>query len=1112
MPLSKLCSAVLPLVFATLCLPFVFAETLEANKSAVTSEAELAGKAIQVPDGFALKTVASEPNLANGVSFCFDPAGRIFVAETYRVGKGAEDNRSHMDWLDDDLAARTVADRRGYLQRHLGDKIHKFQEVSEQVRLLEDRDGDGLYESSSVFSTGYKNLEDGIAAGVLWHNDRLLFTCIPSLWELRDRDGDGKAEERRELATGFGVRTSFYGHDLHGLCEGPDGKIYFSIGDRGLNVQTTDGALVNPSSGAVLRCQPDGSHLELYATGLRNPQELAFNEFGDLFTVDNNSDSGDKARLVYIVEGMDAGWRMPFQYLTDRGPFNREKIWELQNDDQPASIVPPVAHITDGPSGLVHYPGTGLPKGYDGAFFVVDFRGASATSGVREFYIEQQGANYRLTNYKTFVNGVLASDCDFGPNGDFYILDWVEGWSGPGKGRIQRVTSNDSDTVKQRADMQAAMHKLPNASVSELIALLGHANMRVRQASQRRLVEMGEASLAPLKDLAANQGAPLFSRFHAIWALGELAEDRTEVFENIAQLCDGTNPEVRAQAARTLERAARSSDNVRAHLGDKLLPLLADSSPRVRSLTAITLGKLRDARSMPALVQLAAKNGNDPILRHAIATALSASQPDSKLVEAARNANDLQRLVLVVALGKLKAPSVAQFLNDSSNRVALEAARIIWDAPVPSASTQLAELIDHISSNSDPLARRVLAANVSKRLPENLHAIIRFACRTDLSDPLRELAWELVRTWPAPSSRDSVNGDSRPLDSRPAAEVTSALRDSLSKLQDISGANPGGLIVAAEFGIDDAYRPLLAVLSNDTQPEAVQALALAAFGKAPDSIVHQAIDAALKSPRESVRAAARKLWANRFPAEAVDHLAHALDSGAMHERQSALDTLAGLGSPAASAVIDGWLKRLESGECPAALQIEVLEAAAKSGDTHLVQQQKQFIDKLVSDGPLKKYSGCLAGGDAERGRKIFETNDTLACRRCHSVKPGETLVGPCLANVGGQRKPEEILESIVLPNAKISEGFETAILQLDSGKIVTGIIRHETDSKIELVDAEAKTIVVDPSTVESRVKGKSAMPENLMDHTTQRELRDLLAFLTQLKTTEPAPATNAGDK
>src|SRR5215475_3779476 len=169
MALHKNCSATLALALTMIfCVSFVSAETPQSSQPVISSEAELAAKAMQVPEGFSLKTVASEPNLANGVSFCFDPRGRIFVAETYRVGKGIEDDRSHMDWLDDDLAARTVADRREYLKRHMGKRIDEFTRVSEQVRLLEDRDSDGIYEFSSVFSTDYKNIEDGTAAGVLW--------------------------------------------------------------------------------------------------------------------------------------------------------------------------------------------------------------------------------------------------------------------------------------------------------------------------------------------------------------------------------------------------------------------------------------------------------------------------------------------------------------------------------------------------------------------------------------------------------------------------------------------------------------------------------------------------------------------------------------------------------------------------------------------------------------------------------------------------------------------------------------------------------------------------------------------------------------------------------
>jgi quinoprotein glucose dehydrogenase len=415
-----------------------------AQGEIISPKAKLAAKAFQLPEGFTLTTVASEPQTANGVAFCFDPKGRIFIAETYRVKKGIEDNREHMNWLDDDLAAQSVADRREYVKRRMGDKIGDYTKESEVVRLLEDRDGDGTYESSSVFSTDYKNIEDGTAAGVYWCNDRLLFACIPALWELRDDDHDGKAEKRRALATGFGVHFALYGHDLHGFCTGPDGKVYVSIGDRGLNVETPAGRLFNPNSGAVLRFNPDGSDLELFATGLRNPQELAFNEFGDLFTVDNNSDSGDQARLVHIVEGMEVGWRMSFQYLDDRGPFNREKIWKPQNADQPASIVPPLANIAKGPSGLTYYPGTGLPAAYNGAFFLVDFLGGATNSGIREFHVEQAGATYKLTDYKPFLTGVLATDCDFGPSGDMYILDWVEGWNGPGVGRTHRLVCDDA--------------------------------------------------------------------------------------------------------------------------------------------------------------------------------------------------------------------------------------------------------------------------------------------------------------------------------------------------------------------------------------------------------------------------------------------------------------------------------------------------------------------------------------------------------------------------------------------------------------------------------------------------------------------------------------------
>src|SRR6266478_5289602 len=196
-------------------------------------------------------------------------------------------------------------------KKHLKDKFATYEVAHDRVRLIEDTDGDGVADKATVFADGFHSAADGIGAGVLARKGNVYYTCIPNLWLLRDTKGENKADVKKSLSHGYGVHVAFLGHDLHGLRFGPDGKIYFSCGDRGLNVKTKEGATIfNPDSGAVLRCDPDGSNLELVATGLRNPQELAFDQYGNLFAVDNNSDSGDKARWVYIVDGGDSGWRM----------------------------------------------------------------------------------------------------------------------------------------------------------------------------------------------------------------------------------------------------------------------------------------------------------------------------------------------------------------------------------------------------------------------------------------------------------------------------------------------------------------------------------------------------------------------------------------------------------------------------------------------------------------------------------------------------------------------------------------------------------------------------------------------------------------------------------
>ncbi len=488
-----------------------------------SDEGEKAIKRFQLPEGFQAELVAAEPMLANPVAFCIDEKGRFFVAETFRLHDGVSDNRHHMDWLVNDIACMTIEDRIQYHREKLGADFDKWATEHDRVRMVWDANGDGKADRDTVFSDGYNRLEDGLGSGVLAYNGNVYFTCIPDLWLLRDEDGDGKAEVKKSLQSGYGIRTSFIGHDLHGLIMGPDGKLYFSIGDRGMNVKTPTGDVVATECGSVVRCNLDGSQLELYHTGLRNPQELAFDAWGNLFTGDNNSDSGDRARLVPIVEGGDSGWRMPFQYVerpTPRGPWNEDKLWTPRHDAQPAYIVPPIINFGDGPSGLAFNPGIGLPEKFANHFLLADFRGGSAISGIRHFRLEPDGASFKVADDGIFAWRIVATDVDFGYDGCIYALDWVEGWDKPAKGRIYRLYSPELKSAGQEVAKLVAngIEKLPS---DQLTTLLNHRDMRVRLRAQWALAERGKESIAIFSDIARG-GPSLFARLHGIWGLGQI--------------------------------------------------------------------------------------------------------------------------------------------------------------------------------------------------------------------------------------------------------------------------------------------------------------------------------------------------------------------------------------------------------------------------------------------------------------------------------------------------------------------------------------------------------------------------------------------------------------
>src|SRR5262249_33279970 len=151
------------------------------------------------------------------------------------------------------------------------------------------------------------------------------------------------------------------------------------------------------------------------------------------------------------------------------------------------------------------------------------------------------------------------------------------------------------------------------------------------------------------------------------------------------------------------------------------------------------------------------------------------------------------------------------------------------------------------------------------------------------------------------------------------------------------------------------------------------------------------------------------------------------------------------------------------------------------------------------------YREALAGGNARRGRAVFTDKAETECLRCHKARarggeiPGGE-VGPDLSGVGGQHDRAYILESIVDPTKQIAQAFESVVLATSDGQVITGVFRGEDDKAVHLMTAEGKPVDVPKDSIEERKRGPSAMPADLAPKLSKSELRDLVEFLSTLKT------------
>lgn len=1080
-----------------------------------SDEAQKAIARFQIDKSLKVDLWAAEPMLAHPVSFCFDEKGVCYVAESFRINNGVTDTRGHMYWLDDDLACRTVADRVAMYKKHAKEKFSQgYERERERVRRLEDTTGSGRADRSTVFRDDFGRAEDGIAAGVLARKGNVYFTCIPDIWMMKDTKGTGVADERQSFATGFGVHTGFYGHDMHGLVIGPDGRLYFSIGDRGLNVTTKEGKhLYCPDSGAVIRCELDGSNMELFATGLRNPQELAFDDFGNLFTVDNNSDSGDQARFVHIVPGGDSGWRMGYQYQSslhdetvkqgNRGAWNYDLLWKA-GEVKAAYTVPPVANFSNGPSGFAHYPGVGLNAKYKGHFFLCNFSGTASASGIYAFTTKPRGSSFQLTGDHKFIWNVLTTDCEFAPDGSLYLSDWFDGWGLTGKGRIYKVTDPEAVQAPEVAEAKKLLAEgLDRTPIDQLVKLLNHAHQKVRQEAQFALANHGANGLEALEKVARDANAPRVSRLHAIWAIAQVlrtGNDKSrQAVDRCAALLADKDAEVRAQAAFLFGEVRLAPTPA-----EKLFALLADPEPRVQLLACQALSQIyrSPAQSNEVIAKpifdMMRKAGNDPYLRNAASVALANAVPAKMIAEATADSAVSVRLTAVVALRRKQSQEVISFLNDADPAVAAEAARAIDDMAIEPARKALAAALDKSDANR-PVAYRALNSHFLAGQPENARALASYASRTTAPAPLRALAMNMLAEWPKPSRRDFISGATQSLPPRSPREPAEAFAASL----DAVFAGPPELQAAAikaavSLQTVSAVPHLTALVGKENARAELRIDALKAIETLKSPELTAAASLATKSTDGKVRNAGRSVLFKTNPKLAVDQLRTVLAGKNIPEMQGAFDLLVANPSDATNELLEEWLDLTIQKKAPAEVWLDVLEAASKSKSERIQRRWKGFDANRTKDDPIGGYREALAGGDVAKGRNVFINKAAVQCQRCHKVDGQGGEVGPPVNGIGKQTA-EYLLESIVIPNKAIAKGYDSVLITTLDGKSITGVLRGEDEKEVKIITAEGKPITIKKADIDERKATKSAMPEDIITKLSKRELRDLIAFLASLK-------------
>ncbi len=994
---------------------------------------------IQVPPGFVVEHVAGPPLVQHPMMACFDERGRLFVAEAAGVNLKADELLKNPPNL---------------------------------IRLLEDTDGDGRFDKSTIFADKMT-----LPMGALWYDGALYSASPPSLWRLEDTNSDGVADKRQELVTKFGFTGN--AADIHGPFLGPDGRFYWADGRHGHEIQRPDGVLLQGKAARIFRCRPDGSEVEVVCGGgMDNPVEVAFTSEGEPFaTVDILI--GRPSRIDAII------------YCVEGGVFPYHEV--VKEFKQTGELLPAMTQLGwVAPAGLMRYRSTALGAAYRDNLFSAQFN----MHRIQRHVWQRDGGGFRAQNEDFLVS----RDMDFHPtdvledaDGSLLVVD-TGGWFRIGcptskiakaeiKGGIYRIRRQGAPRVTDPRGLALAWDRL---SAQELTNLLDDTRSAVRDRAVHLLGKQGVSSLAALKEVL-HQANAIRARRNAVWALTRIE-----------------GPEARAAVRDALQDKEVSVRLAAAHSAGlyrdgaalaQLTALLQADNAALRRQAATALGRLHEPTAVPGLFE-ALRAGTDRFLEHALLYALIEIADRPSAVERLRDPSPLVRRAALIALdqmpgGNLTREMVTPLLSTHDPALLRTALTIISNRPGWAGETM-------------GLLRAWLAEeNLDPDRQESLRSVVSAFC----TDPaVQDLVAQVLRREKTPVATRLLLLETIgrvPLDKLPAIWV-GELRWSLEHPDERVVRQATACIRSAK--VTEFDHVLLRLAGDSRRPDDLRVMALAAA--APrlsklDAPLFAFLTKCLHKDVPPLRrlSAAEALGSARLDDGQLQALTKLLaNAGALELPQllAAFETsrnltvgqrlVAALGqAPGLPSVSPEALRRTFQAYPP-----EVREAAEPL-------LQKLAVDTEQQKARLTELEATLAAGDAQHGREIF-FGTKAACSACHTVRSEGGRVGPDLTTIGAIRAKRDLLESILFPSASFVRGYEPFVISTRDGRIHSGIIGRETAEALYLHTAERSEIRVPRAAIDSIELGRvSIMPQGLEAQLSRQELADLVAYLQSLR-------------